>query len=291
MADPRPLPQVIPPANAPQAPAEEAFALPAIKLTRRMSIYLGLAILVSLAAALYWYLARENRRANSQQWLSYTQVGSDAANFAEVNKGTVAGRVARLDLARALLGEKGIATLGRNDTAVRNQGITNIEKAREQFLELAKEFAGDKTLSAACTLEAAEAELALVGIPKDATTTEPRGTVLRAAELTREAAKLVGDSTPAGEKLLARAKELEANALALTAAGEELNRRYNVAPVFTAPTSGAPGAPLGGTIPGLPSLPGGAGPITGIPATSPLFPQGPPAAPTPPKPGTPPTNR
>ena len=291
MADPRPLPQVIPPSNAPQAPAEEAFALPSIQLSRRVSIYLGLALLVALAAVLYWYLARETRRANSRQWLDYTQAGSDAQNFADINKGTVAGRVAKLDLARSLLGEKGIATLGRNDTTVRNQGITSIAEAREQFLELAREFAGDKTLSATCTLEAAEAELALVGIPKDANTTEPRGTVLRAAELTREAAKVVGDSTPAGEKLLARAKELEANAPALTAAGEELNRRYNVAPVFTAPTPGTPGAPLGGAIPGLPSLPGGAGPITGIPTTSPLFPQGPPAPPTPPKPGTPTTNR
>ena len=243
---------------------------------------LGVVLVVFLGSIAWAYVVRANRTAAGRQWAEFAEPGLDVAEFALKHKDTVAGRLARLEQARTLFGPKGVATLGGDDRAARNKGIESIGEAREAFARLAKEFAADKTLAATCLIEAADAELALVGIPKDAATADSRGTVAGAAAFLTEAAKVAGEGTPAGQKLLDRARDLEARATAILDAGQELNRRYNVAPAFTAPTPGGPVAPPVGVVPGAikpPAVTPVAPPVTVTPPVPPK--PGPTAAPLP----------
>jgi hypothetical protein len=153
------------------------------------------------------------------------------------------------------------------DAEQRGKAITSIEAARADLLELADEFHGDKTLESTCLLEAVEAELALVGIPKSPGGADYRGTVEKAAELLRRAADVVGPTTPAGETAVKRAGELEANKAQVLEVGTKLNSLLSPPPSLDPPKTPA------GPIP------------TPAPPTAPKPPEVPPAAvplPTPP---------
>jgi hypothetical protein len=116
--------------------------------------------------------------------------------------------VARLQKARQLLGPQGVMQMSNNlDPAVRAKALKSIEEAREIFAKLADEFKDDLTLTAQALDGAAHAELALVGIPKENSAEEPRGTVDKAIELFRRYAKVAGDT--AGEPAKKMADELE----------------------------------------------------------------------------------
>ena len=242
-------------------------------LSPRAARWLGIALVALLAVGVWLYLRNANRKAASRTWADFAQPGLDLADYAAKNKESVVGRVARLERARRLFGPDGVATLAGSDRAARLKGIENIVAARDEFVKLAKEFAGDKTLSATCLSDAAEAELALVGIPKDAASPENLGTVAGATNYLAEAVKIVGQTTKAGEFYEARIVKLRADEPKLLAAGAELNNRFSPPPAFMAPTPGTPGAPgLGGVLlpPGVTLPPNIATPSTarGTPTTA-----------------------
>ena len=205
-------------------------------LTPRAARWLGLGLVALLAVGVWLYLQNANRKASSRIWADYAQPGVDLADYAAKNRDTVAGRVARLERARRLFGPEGVATFAGSDREARKKGVENVAAARDEFAKLAGEFA-DKTLAATCRAEAAEAELALVGVPKDKTSAENLGTVAAAIDQLASATKLVGDATKAGELYKARIAELEADAPKLLAAGQELNGRFDLPPP-TPPTEG-----------------------------------------------------
>ena len=183
----------------------------------------GLAASALLIGGLVWYLFSANKSAASRAWATLdTGTPSQVADFAEKSGNTLPGQVARLEQARKLLGDDGIGKLNAPDRDAQNKGIASIEKARDLFVQLAGELAKDKTLHAACLAEAAEAELALVGIPKTADSPESHGTVQAAAGFYTKAAAAIGVATPAGELFTKKAAELVANENSLTKAGLSL---------------------------------------------------------------------
>lgn len=252
---------------------------------------LGITLVVLLAGGIWYYLTRAGRLAASRQWAALAQPDADLADYAANNPDTLAGKVARLQQARTLLGPQGIATLGGDSREARVKGIENIAQARDQFVTLAAEFDRDKTLKATCLAAAAEAELALVGIPQDANPAEFRGTVAGAVGHLNQAAGVAGQETAAGQAFLARAKELEATAAQVLAAGRELNDRYKLLTPFPAPAGFGPVTPANPALnPPGPIAP----PAFTPPALAPTPPAGPvtpPTTPPAPTPATPTTQK
>ncbi|MFO0851588.1 MAG: hypothetical protein U0871_23960 [Gemmataceae bacterium] len=204
---------------------------------------LGVALAVVLVGGTWWFLATTNRRAASQQWAELAILGRDTSptrleEFAQANKDTAAGRLARLEAARLQLGPDGIAHLQMRDADRRAKGITSIEAARDELVKLSDEFKGDKALQATCLMAASEAELALVGVAKTPGGTDFRGTVGKATELLRKAADAIGPTTPVGEKALARAKDLDANRAKVEEVGLKLNGLLTPPPSLAPPLSG-----------------------------------------------------
>jgi hypothetical protein len=215
---------------------------------------IGIILAVVIVIGVWWYAARESRRANSLVWTDLAEIErkgapDDLATFASSNKDILAGKLARLEQARQLFGPEGVALLRGRDRGQQNKGIENIEKARGEFTALAEEFKGDATLRASCLTSAAEAELALVGVPKAGGSPDAKGTVKTAADLYRQAATVIGESTPAGEKARKRADELEANAATIEKVGKDIYDTIFPTTGFTVPPPGGntkgPKAPTG----------------------------------------------
>ena len=201
----------------------------------------GLTVSAVLIGGLVWYLLSESKSAASRAWATLdTGTPSQIADFAEKSGNTLPGQVARLEQARKLLGDDGIAKLTATEREAQNKAIANIGKARDLFVQLAGELAKDKTLHAACLGEAAQAELALVGIPKTANGSDSLGAVKAAAEFYTKAAAAIGVGTPAGELYTKKAADLTANDAALTKAGHDLYR-----PTLPAFDGNRPGAGAG----------------------------------------------
>lgn len=224
--------------------------------------WLGLALAAVLIIGVWWYAVRQSSRADSQVWSGLADLvrrggESSLTEFASAHKDTTAARLARLEAARVYLGPDGIGQLQTGDKAQRNKAVENLEKARDEFTKLAEEFQADPTLRATSLMGAAEAELALVGVPKTDGLGSV-GSVSAAAELYRKAAQAVGEATPVGEQAKKRADELEANKEEIERVGVQLYDR----PVIgtTAPTFGGP-QPSGPKAPDmpLPSIPPGSG--------------------------------
>jgi hypothetical protein len=239
---------------------------------------IGIILAVVVVGGVWWYAARESRRANSLVWTDLVEIErkggpDDLAKFADSNKDLVAGQLARLELARQLFGPDGVALLRGRDREQQNKGLENIEKARGEFTALADAFKDNATLQATCLTSAAEAELALVGVPKAGGSPESKGSVKTAAELYRKAATVLGESTPAGEKARKRADELETNAATIEKVGKDI---YDT--IF--PTTGFTVPPPGGNANG-PKAPTGSietpKPPTGTPPKAPTKPLTPPA--------------
>lgn len=249
-------------------------------LTPGMMKLIVLVAALALALGLWWYLAKESGKANSRQWAelvnpSPEELEAHAKNY----KDAVSGRVARMEQARRLLGPQGIDAMVSTDRDLQRKGFDNIEKAREEFLKLAEELKSDKTLRADCLMQAAEAELALAGVPKDATGTTKRGDVNKAAEYYDSIAKIFGDK-PAAEQYTKRADDLRKKAAEYEKIGRDLFDRANPVPTIDISPKFTPG---GGVIaPGtiepkkdLPQTPGV------LPPTGPIQPPVQPPATTP----------
>lgn len=216
--------------------------------------WLGLALAVVLVLGVWWYAVRQSKRADSQVWSGLSNLVqrggvSSLDEFAAAHKDSTAARLARLEAARAQLGLDGIALLQTGDKAQRNKAVQNLEKARDEFTKLADEFQSDPTLRATSLMAAAEAELALVGVPKS-DGLGSLGSVSSAADLYRKAAQAVGEATPVGEQAQKRADDLEANKAEIESVGVQLYDR----PLGTlspgGPTPGGPKAPEGPLPPG-----------------------------------------
>lgn len=139
------------------------------------------------------------------------------------NKDTVAARIARLnairlreaDALRRLTGEK---------VADRQAAADELEKVRDELEKAAEQFPQDRTLRAAAYLDAADAELGLIGVPKKGVAAmglevrqHSRGKVEKYTGLLRKAAEAVGPTTEAGKGFIATAdkydKDVEASEL------------------------------------------------------------------------------
>lgn len=208
---------------------------------------------VVLIGGAWYYFSKSSRSAAATTWSKFSDLArtggtSDLEEFAKVNATDTPGRLARLEVARTKLGADGIAKLAVKDVEVRSKAVASIEAARGELTALADEFAGDKTLKASCLLDAAEAELSLVGIPKTPGGSDFRGTVAGTVSLLKQAAEVIGSSTPAGEKITKRAAELEANKAQVEEVGVKLNSLLTPPPSLVAPpadTLGTPKAPAG----------------------------------------------
>lgn len=192
---------------------------------------IGIVLGIAIIGGLWWYLARESRRSASSVWTSFEELGTqtDLEKFIEDHKKSTAGRVARLEQARIWAGPEGIAFLSVRDQKLRMKGIENLEKARDEFAKLADEF-DDVTLKGQALEQASDAELALVGIPKQGSQ-ESRGTVEKAVEYLRRLVKLCGEKTAAGEKFAKRANELESKVAEIRLLGSTLNSRMSPPPI------------------------------------------------------------
>lgn len=216
--------------------------------------WLGLALAVILVVGVWWYAVRQSDRANSQTWSNLSDLvrrggESSLTEFANApdQKDSTAARLARLELARAHLGPEGIALLQTGDKTQRNKAVENLEKARDEFAKLAEEFQADPTLRSTSLMGTAEAELALVGVPKSDGLGSV-GSVSAAADLYRKAAQAIGEATPVGEQAKKRADELEVNKEEIERVGIQLYDRPVIgttAPTFGGPQPGGPKAPEG----------------------------------------------
>ncbi len=228
-------------------------------------------VVLFVALGTWWYLRSSARRSDSQTWGSLENLTTidQLEKFSSDNPNSYHGRVAKLQLARLLLGVKGLQQLSNFEK--RKEAVESVEKSRDLFAKLIVEFKGDLTLQAQAIEGAAKAELALVGIPKDGST-DDRGSVDAAVKLFREFATLVGEKTVLGEQSSKKAAKLEENKQEVLQLGKELNNKYT----FAAPPE--------------PKLPPSLSPIT--PETKPIIePKAPTApvtiAPTPTSPAAP----
>ncbi len=263
---------------------------------------LGLVLGIALVGGVLWYVLSSNRSAASTTWATFADTmrtgGQESLDtFVKANGTDTAGRLARLELARLRLGTDGIAKLPTRDADQRTKAVTNVETARTELRTLADEFRGDKTLEPTCLLAAAEAELALVGIAKTPGGSDYRGNVSEAVSLIRKAADVVGPTSTAGEALVKRANDLEANKAQVEDVGVKLNNMISpTAPSAPVDGLGNPKPPTGPIQnPAPPTAPAGegpkapAGPITTPPTA--VRPATPPTAAARPAPPATPTTR
>ncbi|QEL20986.1 hypothetical protein [Limnoglobus roseus] len=252
--------------------------------------FLALAVLLVAIVGVWLYLRGSGRKSDAEMWRNFDNLNTPDSyeKFAEGHANTPAGRAARVQEARVLMSQ-GISQLMLQafEADARKKTIDNIDKAREQFTKLADDYKDDLTMRAQCLEGAAKAELALVGIPKDAAKeTSPensRGSVKKAAELYREYAKTVGDKTVLGEQATKKAADLDANAKTIFELGSNLNNKFKYRPPVEEPKkpdSLTPPNPTKPNEPVAPSIP--APTVSGIPGAAPTPP--PPPAPTPPPP-------
>lgn len=193
----------------------------------RNSRAIGIILAIVLLIGLWKFWSGQSKQGTSRLWAALEQTTDPDAlkTFADANADTTAGKIARMELARSQLGPNGIALLTIRNAEERTKGIDNIEQARSTFLKLSQEFPKDVTMQCEALKLAAEAELALVGIPKADKPMEFRGSVTDAVALYEKLAAVVGESTPVGEWAKKRATELKANEQQVVALATELNRR------------------------------------------------------------------
>ncbi len=253
--------------------------------------FVGLGLLLVAIIGVWLYLRGSNRKSDAAVWRTFDSLGTSDSfeKFAEGHANTAAGRAARLQQARLLMAQAmPQLTFLAFDADSRKKTIDNIETAREQFTKLADDYKDDLTMRAVCLEAAAKAELALVGIPKDATKESApdnsRGSVKKAAEFYREYAKTVGEKTPPGEMAAKKAADLEANESVVFTLGKDLNEKFKYRPPveepkapgsLTPPNPSKPNEPVAPPIPTptMPGIPGGT-----------VTPPPPPPMPTPPPP-------
>jgi len=163
--------------------------------------YKWMAILLILVSAIgvTWYILSERRAAASKRWMEEEEANTAEAQDEMSKKypGTILDKLARLQIARSLLGESGIELLSANNSGQRTLGVANIEKARDMFQTLLEDFKNDPVFKAQCLLGLAKAEAALVAVPTaPGQLTEFKGKVPKVIEYLDRLAEAAAPDTP-----------------------------------------------------------------------------------------------
>lgn len=214
---------------------------------------LGIVLGVILLFALYLFWSGQSKQGNSRLWADLEQTNAPEAyqSFADANGGTIAGKIARMELARNQFGPNGIAQLSTRNAEARKKGIENLEKARAAFLALADEFPKDLTMQAEALRLAAEAELALVGIPKADKPQEYRGSVQASIKIYNRLVEAVGESSTVGEWAKKRAADLKTHEADVLKVAVTLNDLMTPPPMTDIKPPANPLAPTGATPPAV----------------------------------------
>jgi hypothetical protein len=174
---------------------------------------MAILLLVVAGLGLWWYLARESRKAVSQQWMDFDDAftATKLEELAKKNPGDPVARVAEVAQLRPLLGQQGLDRLNPTTTsAERQKAVENIEKARVGYGKLLEKckndsaFKNDLGLKAECLWALGRAEQGLVGetvtqaAPTGpgpvAPTDQRRGDVNKAIEYFDQLAALAGEN-------------------------------------------------------------------------------------------------
>jgi hypothetical protein len=206
----------------------------------------GAALLIVVLVIAWRYYSESDSRAQAKVWpqLDGSPSESDLKSIVESNRGTPVGRIAKAQLARVQLND-GLNKLCSRDE--RSKAIASVEDARTAYRELINDAKDDVLLEREAMLSVAQAEEALVGIPKSDSPTESRGSLDKALELYEQAAQKF-DKTPQGTVAAARAKDIRENKAKIQQMYDELNQRF--AAVGSTPNPTEP--PLG-SYPGDPA--------------------------------------
>jgi hypothetical protein len=199
-------------------------------------------LLVVAGVGLWLYIRSEKVVGASKTWLELDGASTEESlkKFAEDHPDTPAAKVARLHLARHLLGPEGIEQLSSSrDPASHKQAVDSIQKAKEIFQQLAEQSADDPVIQAESYLGLAKAEVALIGVIKEDTTDDFVGSAEKATEWLDKLAE-VAEGTPWGED----AKKASATLKDLSKRGELTSVQQMVYKLGTQPSLPAGGGPL-----------------------------------------------
>lgn len=147
-------------------------------------------VLVAITALVWWYYSSSAVEKRSHLWTQMDAALQDEretrnklGDLAREHRSTLPGRVARFLLARQDL-QEGVRSLPAD--TVRKEAIEKLTKARDEFAQLATEFADDPILGAEALMNRARAEEALAGVPNPEDATKGLGDLNRAFEAYRD---------------------------------------------------------------------------------------------------------
>ena len=157
----------------------------------------ALALLIT-GIILYRYFTSESLRARDaiMEQLAAADTVDKLKEGMEQHRGTFYGSLFKLHLARYLLKTDGLPKLGTDRWDPRNRAAENIENARAYYIELTGELKEKEhpALVQESWIGAAQAEEALVGLPKTEGGSDSRGDVNKAIEYYENAAKIFADT-------------------------------------------------------------------------------------------------
>ena len=213
---------------------------------------MALILVVVAAVGTTIYITRSNFKVASALWADFDSLNgstsvSSLKEFAGKNPDTVPGRLAELELARALLGPDGIERFNSPDAAKRKEAVANVEQARDSFVKLAEAFKDDPVLKAVCWQGAAKAEASLVGMTKEGTT-QRIGDPNKAVEYLDKVAEAAPDTDwgKDAKKLadILRNKNTQDQVFTLQASVYTIEKPTDPSLAPKAPTGGLPGVPV-----------------------------------------------
>jgi tetratricopeptide (TPR) repeat protein len=184
--------------------------------TQANSIMIWVVVLVVAALiGVWWLISRANKNSRSQMWVNldtistpsrdmpldvnhnpYKKTVEDLEEIVEKYPGTKAALIARFDLARINLRNRGLDLLADNT----KEALANLDKARREYTKLAEEYKDDPQW-------AARAKLGLAQIA-ETRAVEDLKNLDKAAKLYEEVANDYGD-TAAGMEARERAKDFK----------------------------------------------------------------------------------
>lgn len=220
--------------------------------------WMGIILIAVAAVGVAAYIWIEREKGRSQLWVELESANSLTAleKFAEANPNTMPGNIAEMDRARFLIGPDGIEKLPTaKDETERKRAIENIDTARDLMTKLIDKFKDQPILKLECFVGMAKSEAALIGINKEGSPTESRGSVEKLIEWLDKIGE-AAEGTPWGDD----AKKLSSSLKSGSKVKDELvnlqRSLYTLTQVFPGGGPIAPDGPFSG-FPTLPGLPGG----------------------------------
>jgi hypothetical protein len=216
-------------------------------LSGRGLYYLVGTVALVVAAVLLWnYFSRENRNARDAKFLQLERADTPQKLKDGMNdyRGTVVGSLFKLQLARHLLYNEGLPKLGTDREEGRRQAASAVVEARDYFRELTGEFKEykEEALLQQSWVGAAEAEEALVGLPKTPGGSDYQGDADKAVEYYANAGKMFPDSE-FSKRFAKRADTLRDNKTQFIATQREIYKPVERPADTTPPTPSGPALP------------------------------------------------